>query len=164
MTHLSYVTTLDVSKQQLWQVLAQRFGEIGEISAGVVSSSYLTDTTTGIGTTRYCQLSHRGFMQERVTIWQEETTFAFEIERSSLPLEAGATLTFHLHALNLTTTEVIVSGEYRLKRAARLSPLFRPVLRHVVKTMLAEVRAAIHAGDTNCHKVHPQVLSELSEV
>ncbi|MEM7738631.1 MAG: hypothetical protein AAF267_22905 [Deinococcota bacterium] len=145
MTHLSYVTTLYVSKQQLWQVLAERFGEIGEISAGVVSSSILTDTKAGVGTTRYCQLPNRGFMQERVTVWQEETTFAFEIERSSLPLEAGATLTFHLYALNLAMTKVIVSGEYRLKRVAWLSPLFHSILRHVIKTMLHEFREAIHA-------------------
>lgn len=133
---VTYKKDLNCNSEIFWSVLAKRFGDIGEISKGVLWSKYLTEEHEGIGTTRYCELPRNGFMKETVTKWNEPNEFEFEILESSMPMEKGGKLNFKVEQLGSENIRIQVLGTFRLKRLGLLSPLLKPALLKIIKRMI----------------------------
>ena len=133
---VNFEKVIKSNEQSFWKLIAKRFGEIGEISKGVIRSKYVTDKREGIGTTRYCELPRNGFMKEAVTIWEEPNELEFEILESSIPMEKGGKLNFKMKPLEGEKLQIKVYGTFRLKTFGFLSPLLKPVLLKIIKDML----------------------------
>ncbi|MEM9650641.1 MAG: SRPBCC family protein [Actinomycetota bacterium] len=138
---VTYTTTINATPTAVWHVLAERFGEIDQISDGVAHSRYLTEQTEGVGTARRCDLADGGFMEERVTTWDPPSGFALVIDATSMPMEPGAELTFTLSPV-AAGTDVRVDGTYRLAKLGWLSGLVKPMFRRTIAAILADLERA----------------------
>ncbi|MEM9463932.1 MAG: SRPBCC family protein [Actinomycetota bacterium] len=140
---VTYTTTIDAPPDAVWHVLAERFGEIDQISDGVTRSRYLTEQTEGVGTARRCDLADGGFMEERVTVWDRPTSFALVIDATSMPMRPGAELAFSLADRGDGATDVRVDASYRLARLGVLSGLARPMFRRTIAAILDDLRRTV---------------------
>ncbi|MEN0047667.1 MAG: SRPBCC family protein [Bacteroidota bacterium] len=141
---VNYSKIINANRKEIWQVLAEHFGTIGDYSKGVLRSFYVSAQRKGIGTTRYCELPKAGFMREQVVIWKELEEFGFEILETSMPLSSGSALYFRLQALDFQRTKIKVEGTFRLQYLPFLSPLLKPKLRKTIEQMLVDIAAEIH--------------------
>lgn len=130
---------VNASREQFWNVLANRFGEISQLSNGVKDSKYISDQKEGVGTTRHCVFPNKGFAKEEVTIWEEPEEFEFQILDTSMPMEKGGKLNFKLKPISGEQSEVNVFGTFRLKKMAFLSPLLKPILKKIIRQMISDI-------------------------
>ncbi|MEP2772426.1 MAG: SRPBCC family protein [Fulvivirga sp.] len=141
---VTYEQTINASQVKVWNILANRFGEIGSISDSIKNSVYVDNIKEGIGTKRHCKLSPFGYAVETVTIWNEPNEFEFEIEETSMPMEKGGKLHFDLISLSDTQTKILVNATFRLKVVGFLSPLMKPMLLKIIKTMLSDFESHLN--------------------
>ncbi len=139
---VDHTSTIPAPRTRVWHELAVRFGEIDQISPGVIESMYVTDQTEGVGTTRRCTLERDGFMLERVTVWEAPERFELVIDDTSMPMDPGAVLTFTLSETGPEHTEVRVDGTYRIAKVGFLSPLARPMFAKTIASILGDLERA----------------------
>lgn len=87
MTKLSSEIKINAPAQQVWAALAD-LERVQQFSPGVAKASYTTDSKEGVGAGRHCDLQGpSGWVEERVTEWNEGESLTIEIFDSSYPLK-----------------------------------------------------------------------------
>jgi len=142
---VNYSTVIKTSKERLWTLMAERFGEIAKFSKSVEKSEYGSDQRAGVGTSRYRRLSNDGFIKETITIWEEHKEFEFEIEETTMPVENGSRINFKFSSQNGKTTNVNVEGIYRLKHLPFLSPVIKPMMLRTIREMISDFEQTLVA-------------------
>lgn len=143
---VDFEKTIKASKADIWHVLAERFGDIGNISRNVLRSEYISEKHSGVGTTRYCELPKNGFLKESVTKWDALDEFEFEIQESSMPMEKGGKLNFKLTEKAPDQTKIRVAATFRLKYLPFLSPLLKPMMLKIISGMLKDFEKELEAS------------------
>ena len=105
-------TTINASVEQVWEALAD-IGNIHAWNPGVVASHTTSERTEGLGTTRYCDLGGKNYLDEEVVAWSPHEQSTMRIMGTNMPF-ATADIRFYLKPQNEKTV-VTVSPEYKLK-------------------------------------------------
>ena len=101
------------SPDEVWAVLAD-FPNIAEWNRGVNTSYATSDTTTGVGAKRHCDLAPMGALEETVTGWDEGKRMEVKIDSAArLPIVHGLA-TIILSGAD-TATDVSVEYSYEPK-------------------------------------------------
>lgn len=103
---------INASTKDVWRALAA-IGDINQWNPGVISSHVTTESTTGLGARRYCDLGGKNYLDEEVVTWDEDRALTMRIVGTNLPF-AAADICFTLQA-DGGKTVVQVSPDYRLK-------------------------------------------------
>ena len=105
-------TTIDAPVTAVWQALSA-IGEIYQWNPGVRASHTTSEQTEGVGTTRFCDLGGKNYLDEAVVLWQPNEKLTMRITGTNLPF-ATADIRFTLRAEDGQTV-VTVSPLYQLK-------------------------------------------------
>ena len=87
MTEITREVWIDAPKQQVWNALAD-FGNVYQMSPGILKSYLTSDQKTGVGASRHCDLALFGAsVEERISEWDEGNKIEIEIyEANKLPM------------------------------------------------------------------------------
>ena len=89
MTKLSSQIRIEAPAEQVWAALAN-LEAVQDYSAGVAKARYTSDVREGIGARRHCDLQNpSGWVEERVTDWQDGREMTIEIYESNAPLKSA---------------------------------------------------------------------------
>ena len=77
-TTITASTQINLPKNKVWEVL-QYPGEIAQFHPMIKSSKMLSEKSKGKGSVRHCQLLPMGVMIEKITEWEEGSTFTTEV-------------------------------------------------------------------------------------
>lgn len=113
MTTISRRVTIDATPEQVWPALAD-FGGIATWNPNVKASRLTSTQGEGTGTSRECQLTPMGTVQERIIDWNEGEMMSVEIyEFKNVPAMRSAIATFHL-VPNGQGTDVSMDMDYQV--------------------------------------------------
>ncbi len=83
---------LNTSKHEAWRVLAD-FGNADKYFKGIVNSYLTSETKTGIGTIRHCDLPSmmgmKQFIDEEITDWKDGEEFTYVVTKTAAPIKNG---------------------------------------------------------------------------
>jgi len=84
-------------RSAVWAALAD-FGGVSRMSKGVLASRLTSETGTGVGATRHCDLADMGAtVEERITAWEEGEAMDIDIyESTKLPMVTTMLAEFRL--------------------------------------------------------------------
>ncbi|MEM8858393.1 MAG: SRPBCC family protein [Chloroflexota bacterium] len=98
--------------EKVWEALAD-IGTISEWNPGVVDSHITSQGKIGLGSTRYCDLGGKNFLDEEVVTWKPNEQLTMRITDTNMPFK-HADIRFFLKKAG-AQTHVTVSPEYQLK-------------------------------------------------
>ena len=104
---------IDAPKEKVWEVLAD-LGGIYKWNPGVSHSYSTSESNSGEGATRHCDLQSRNdYLKERAVDWKEGEGFKIDIYETNLPLKRNV-IQFSIEA-ERDGTLVKVSPDYAIK-------------------------------------------------
>lgn len=84
-----FISTSKTIKQPLakvWNAVADHFGDVANYNPAIAQSRYEGPLRQGIGTTRHCDFASQSFIKERITQWEDKSSFKLSLVESSVPL------------------------------------------------------------------------------
>ncbi len=106
---ISTTRTVNASKADVWQVLAEDFAEVGEWSSLISDVDFIANDQGGmLGATRFCFIPAFGeSVEERITTYDESSgTLAYDIVKGLPPFVTQGENTFDVVAIDANTTQV----------------------------------------------------------
>lgn len=103
---------IDAPLEHVWETLAD-IGSIHRWNPGVVASHATSESTSGLGATRYCDLGGRNYLHESVVHFEPGEALTMRVEDTNLPFES-VDIRFTLTETD-AGTQVTVSPIYELK-------------------------------------------------
>ena len=104
--------TINAPIEKVWETLAD-IGTIYKWNPGVIDSYTTSEGEIGLGSTRYCDLGGKNFLDEQVVTFSQNEAITMRITGTNMPFET-ADIRFTLKEQN-KGTHVTVSPEYKLK-------------------------------------------------
>jgi len=148
---------IDVPKARVWEVLSN-LGSIYKWNPGVTSSHSTSESGSGEGATRHCDISNgpiKGYLEERALDWREGEGFKIDIYDTNLPLKSNV-VEFSVRA-DGESTVVTVSPEYTIKFGivGKLMDalMMRRQMRKGMEGLLAGLKYHVETGNEVGNKV-----------
>ncbi|MDH3300301.1 MAG: SRPBCC family protein [Acidimicrobiia bacterium] len=147
MRHISVERSMPVSRSSVWSVLAD-FPNIAGWNSGVTNSFSTSESTSGIGARRHCDLSPTGTLEETIRVWEPEHRLVVSIDSATrLPIRKGeAAFTLTDDGDRSTTT---IDYRYETKWGvvgSLMGPLLDTQLTKGMNGFLADLEAAAAAS------------------
>ncbi|MDX1612816.1 MAG: SRPBCC family protein [Candidatus Promineifilaceae bacterium] len=112
MAHFTTEITIEAPLDEVWQVLAD-IGTIARWNPGVIASRATSETTTGLGAKRFCDLGGDNYLKEQVVEYRERRKLTMRVTETNLPF-ATADIHFSLREEDGRTL-VVCAPDYALK-------------------------------------------------
>ena len=104
--------TIEAPVVRVWEALAD-IGSISRWNPGVSDSRLLTDTDTGVGSARHCDLGGRNYLRESVFEFVPHERLTMRVDETNLPF---ATIDIRFRLVDRDgRTDLTVSPIYRMK-------------------------------------------------
>ena len=101
---------IEAPKSAVWAILAD-FPNVTDWNSGVIKSHVTSETNSGVGAQRHCDLAPAGEVEETIRKWEPETTLVISIDSTKdMPFES-ALETFALED-NSGSTRLTMAFEY----------------------------------------------------
>ena len=149
MSKLTKQIRINAPKETVWAKLAD-LPAVQDYSIGVAKAYWTSETKEGVGAGRHCDLQNpSGFVEERVTEWQQDRVMTIEIYESNAPLKSA----FAHFTLTPDSEGTIVNlrFDYEMKFGpigALMDLLFvRRLFRKANDTLLAGLKHHIETGE-----------------
>lgn len=111
--------TVNVPVQRAWEVLGDRFHDVGQWSTGIQSSRRLDAQGPAGVAHRQCVVPSLGTITERVDTFDERTrTFSYTVIEGAPGFAKRMANTWHIRALSETKTEISFRLQAELKPVA----------------------------------------------
>ena len=145
------VTTVEVSADRSWSIIAEQFGDAAEWASSL-SSSRLDREELEVGATRIGQLGKRQ-LQEKVTrLDRESRVFAYELIDPPGPVQA-ATNTWSITSIASDRSKIESEMDLSLHwLAIPLTPLIRLGLKRQIASAIEEFRTFAETGTPHQRK------------
>ncbi len=116
-----------------WKRLAD-YGNIADWNSGILASRVISETQSGVGTERQCDLKGAKYVREKVTQWDPKAKrLALEFTHFPAPVAITATFTVHEDHVN-------IDYWFQGKGAFRpIAPLLKPVFKKAVRGLLEDL-------------------------
>jgi ligand-binding SRPBCC domain-containing protein len=85
MATLHHEIRIDAPVAQVWSVLAD-IEAVQHYNPTVASARCTSPAREGIGASRHCDLKPKGWVKERVTVWEAERALGLEVSESEWPI------------------------------------------------------------------------------
>lgn len=105
------------SKEDIWDVLFNKFGEVNDFNPLIEGSHFLNGEEGFVGCERECAIDSKTLVQERITRAEAGLNFDIEIFKGGLPMMDKMKARFDLVELEKSKTEVVLTMSYSTKPA-----------------------------------------------
>ncbi|MBD0403499.1 hypothetical protein [Flammeovirga sp. EKP202] len=101
------ILTVNASKEQVWDVLFNQYGDIHIHNPTMQSSNYLNNSQKGaLDVVRHCMFDDKLFVDEKITAYEEYESVKVEVIKHNLPMLKHLSATYELKALDKNKTEL----------------------------------------------------------
>lgn len=149
MSQVSGQTRINAPAEKVWATLAD-LAAVQNYSPGVAKSYYTSDDKEGVGARRHCDLQNPGgWVEERVTEWDQGNTMTIEIYESNAPLK-----TAFAH-FTLTPGEQETTVDFDIEYQMKFGPIgalmdaimVRSQFQNSVRSVLAGLKHHVETGE-----------------
>lgn len=137
------VITLNTSKEEVWDVLFNKFGQINLFHPGIDSSHQTNGEAGKVGCERQCDLSAKLSVQEKITA--ANIGEDFDVEVKGLPMMNKMLANFALSALTPNKTQVQITVEFHTNPGF-LALLMAGTMRKKLFTVLIGLKYFLETG------------------
>lgn len=108
---------IGVSKETVWDVLFNQFGEVNNFNPLIDSSHFVKGNKGHVGCERHCQIDAKNGVLERITRAEADLNFDIEIYDGGLPMMDKMMARYDLVEIDRENTEVLFTMSYSTKPA-----------------------------------------------
>lgn len=107
MNKSEFKEVISASKEKVWDVLFNQYGDIHIHNPGMPSSNYLDNKTKGaLNCSRHCMFDEKLFVDEKITEVDEFSSFKVEVFNHNLPFLKDMYAIYKLSSIEENKTEV----------------------------------------------------------
>ena len=100
-------TTINASREDVWEILFSQYGDIHVHNPTMQSSIYLHDASRGaLDVVRHCEFTDKLYLDEQITEVDEGTSFRVEVLEHNLPFVKEMSATYELSSTGDDATNV----------------------------------------------------------
>lgn len=109
--------TIHASKEDVWDIVFNKFGDVNDFNPLIEGSHYLNGDSGFVGSERQCAIDSKTVVQERITRAENGLNFDIEIFEGGLPMMDKMIARFDLVEISKTQTKVLFTMSYSTKPA-----------------------------------------------
>jgi len=99
--------TINVSKERVWHLLFNQYGDIHQHNPTMIASHYLDQASEGaLNCVRHCKFSEKLFLDEKISAIEENKRITINVTKHNLPFVKDMSATYELIDLGEHKTEV----------------------------------------------------------
>ncbi len=125
---------VNATKEQVWDLLFNRFGEVNVFNPVIEGSHHTTGTPGEVGCERQCDLDAKTSIHEKITARRGNDEFDVDIIKGGLPMMKKANATFKLAEINPHQTNITFIMRFSSKPA-----FMAGMMKMMMKKMLFKV-------------------------
>ena len=137
--------TTNTSKEQVWDLLFNRFGEVNVFNPLIEGSHHTEGVQGEVGCERYCALDARNSVHEKIVAARGNDSFDIEIIKGGLPMMKTMKGTFDLKALGSNSTRVTFTIRFNT-RPAIMAIFMKGMMRRMLHKMLVGMKYHLETG------------------
>jgi hypothetical protein len=126
---------INASKEEVWDVLFNRFGEVNNFNPLIEGSQPSNDISGEVGAERICDLDSKNAIHEKITGARGNESFDVDIIKGNMPFINKAKATFDLKAVNENQTNVNLIMNFTAKPAFMV-PMMKIMMPKMLRKML----------------------------
>lgn len=134
------------SKEEVWDLLVNRFGEINIFNPMISGSHYVAGPLGLVGCERICQMPNGKHIRERITKISGHDCFEVDIIEGGLPMLSEMKATFQLKERNEELIEVRMTIKY-VSRPRFLWFLIKSSLQNAIFKLLSGLKYNLETGN-----------------
>lgn len=128
--------TINASKESVWKVLFDQYGDIHQHNPTMISSHYLNDATQGaLNCVRSCRFSEKLFLEEKISDIEENKRITITVTKHNFPFIKDMSATYELISLSSQKTEIhmtsFVSSSPSFMIHLMKGQMGKPLLKHL---------------------------------
>ncbi|MDN5213502.1 SRPBCC family protein [Fulvivirgaceae bacterium BMA12] len=136
---------VDVSKEEVWEVLFNQFGQVSRFNPLIKGSAHLSGAAGEVGATRSCDLNTGGTIKEEIISAEPMTRFEFEIIEGSMPMVKKMFAAYSLRPLADTRTEVTFIVKF-MASPSFMGGIVKMMMGRMFLKMLASLKDYLEIG------------------
>lgn len=149
MTTASHTRTIDAPATETWRAIAD-YAHVDAYHPAVERVSMLSDSQSGVGTTRICHFYDGTSATELVTDWVDGESFRVELSDFTMPLVIQADAEMRVKAEGPKQSSVTITMDFQVKGGAlgRLAAagVLRPMMQRMFKRVLSGLDLHVRTG------------------
>jgi len=130
---------INASKDEVWDVLFNRFGEVNKFNPLIEGSRPTNDVSGEVGAERICDLDSKNSIHEKITGARGHESFDVDIIKGNMPMIDKAKATFDLKAVNENQTNVSFTMNFTAKPAF-MAPMMKIMMPKMLSKMLVGLK------------------------
>lgn len=140
--------TINASKEAVWEVLFNQYGDIHIHNPTMPESNYMHGATKGeVNSERHCMFNDKLFVDEKITKATKNESVTIVVTKHNLPFLKDMSATYELSTINKELTEVKMTSMNSFSPGF-MKYLMRGQLRKAVATHLFGMKYYIETGKT----------------
>ncbi len=117
MRHITRSITINTSKEEVWDVLFNQFGDVNNWNPLIEGSSFIKGDTGAIGCERMCTIDSKSKVRERIIRSEDGQSFDVEVFDGGLPMMDKMKGRFDLVEISGERTKVLFTMYFTTKPA-----------------------------------------------
>lgn len=138
--------TTNNSKEQVWDLLFNRFGEVNVFNPIIEGSHHTTGTPGEVGCERQCDIDSKNSVHEKIVAARGNDSFDIDIIKGGLPMMKTMKGTFDLEAIDAERTLVQFTMRFNTKPAF-MSLLMKGMMGKMLFKMLVGMKYHLETGN-----------------
>lgn len=133
------------SKEEAWDLLFNRFGEVSVFNPLIDSSHYTQGPKCEVGTERKCQIDSKNYVHERISAARGTTGFDVDIIEGGLPMMDEMKASIDLEEMNNGLTKIKMKVHYSTKPALMAS-IMKGMMKKMIMKMMIGLKYHLETG------------------
>lgn len=155
--------TTNTSKEQVWDLLFNRFGEVNVFNPVIDGSHHTKGIQGEIGCERFCQIDSKNSIHEKIVAARGNDGFDIEIIEGGLPMMDKMGGTFELEALELNKTLVTFIIKFNTKPAF-MAFFMKGMMRTMLFKMLVGLKYHLETGNVVTKENIRGIMKEFKQI
>lgn len=140
--------TINTSKEKIWEVLFNQYGDVHIHNPTMPTSNYMHGASKGeLNCERHCMFNDKLFVDEKITKAKENESVTMVVTKHNLPFVKEMSATYELSTIDKDLTEVKMTSLNSFSPGF-MKYLMRGQMRKAVATHLFGMKYYIETGNT----------------
>jgi ribosome-associated toxin RatA of RatAB toxin-antitoxin module len=137
---------INTSKEQVWDVLFNRFGEVNLFNPVLEDSHHTAGVKGEVGCERQCDIDSRTSIQERITAARGNDSFDINVIKGGMPMMDKMNATWDFRETGTSQSRVRLTMRFNTKPAF-VGALMIGMMTKMVKSMLIGLKYHLETGN-----------------
>lgn len=136
---------VNVSKEKVWDLLFNHFGEVNDFNPLITGSKHTSGGPGAVGCERQCDLSRNNRIHERITAAREGESFDLEVIEGNMPMVDKMSATYDLATISSEKTRITFTARFS-SRPAFMAGMMKGIMGKMLMQMLIGLKYHLETG------------------